>query len=921
MLRGPTTATSTVIKTFQTDTTWWNRPPLGFVDTTAPPGSSQTYRIRVTDPSGNTLARAAGDRDDPGRHTAGRVDLRRERARRQPELAVAPRRGERHDGVRPVRLQRPDPERARTTAASSGRAAQREPTPRRTSRAPHTGTVPGCSPYWQSGPQTFSLEAWVKTSTTTGGKIIGFGDSRTGRSSSNGNDRNLYMNNAGQFYFGVRPDMGTRVTINSPSTYRDNQWHYVVATLGADGMKLYVDGNQVAANANVKKAQVYRGYWRVGGDHLSIVAVDADPRGHQREPRRDRRLSLRARRGRIQAHYPASGHEAGPAPPATTTTLTSNLNPAPLGATVTFTATVAPASADGTVQFAIDDTPVGSAVVLSGGVASFSTAGLAAGSHQITANYSGSADFTSSASSITQQVDPPPPTDTTTALTSSLNPAPLGATVKFTATVTPTPTAGTVQVRDRRHTHGQHACAQRRCRNALGEQPRGRFASDHRFLLRQHELHAQHRDHHPTGRPAGGRRYDHDTDIEPQPRAVRRHRDVHRDRHTATDRGHRSVRDRRHAFGERSSRFSGGVATLSSSGLSPGTHQITATYSGSANFEPSAASTTQQIDAPPPPADHSGYWMVGVDGKVFAFGDVPNLGGIAASDVVDLEPTPTGNGYWIATRSGTLSAFGDAPNFGDARGQLPPGERVVSMSTLPGNNGYWLFTDLGHVLPFGAAPFLGDLSATRLNGPVLGSISTPSGAGYYMVASDGGVFSYGDAAFHGSIGGARLNKPVVGLVPDPDNAGYWLVASDGGLFAFDAGFFGSMGGARLNQPVIGMVALRRRLPDGRLGRRHLQLLRQAVLRLARRQPAPGTDRLGRRARRTLTRPTFGSVGRDRRTCRSWQRSSTTHAAALAEAQALGMKDLAARVTHCTGVTTRHRGLREPDGWQICRRAR
>ena len=63
--------------------------------------------------------------------------------------------------------------------------------------------------------------------------------------------------------------MGTRVTINSPSTYRDNQWHHVVGTLGSDGMKLYVDGNQVAANANVTKAQVYRGYWRVGGDRLS----------------------------------------------------------------------------------------------------------------------------------------------------------------------------------------------------------------------------------------------------------------------------------------------------------------------------------------------------------------------------------------------------------------------------------------------------------------------------------------------------------------------------------------------------------------------------------------------------------------------------------------------------------------------------
>ena len=49
-------------------TNWWNRPPLGFVDATAPPGSSQTYRIRVTDPFGNSSRRPAGHGDHPGRH-------------------------------------------------------------------------------------------------------------------------------------------------------------------------------------------------------------------------------------------------------------------------------------------------------------------------------------------------------------------------------------------------------------------------------------------------------------------------------------------------------------------------------------------------------------------------------------------------------------------------------------------------------------------------------------------------------------------------------------------------------------------------------------------------------------------------------------------------------------------------------------
>ena len=98
------------------------------------------------------------------------------------------------------------------------------------------------------------------------------------------------------------------------------------------------------------------------------------------------------------------------------------------------------------------------------------------------------------------------------------------------------------------------------------------------------------------------------------------------------------------------------------------------------------------------------------------------------------------------------------------------------------------------------------MSATKLNGPVLDSIPTPSGQGYYMVGSDGGIFAFGDATFAGSMGGKHLNAPVQSLVPDPDGSGYWLVASDGGIFAFDADFHGSMGDRKLNKPVTGMVA-------------------------------------------------------------------------------------------------------------------
>jgi hypothetical protein len=201
----------------------------------------------------------------------------------------------------------------------------------------------------------------------------------------------------------------------------------------------------------------------------------------------------------------------------------------------------------------------------------------------------------------------------------------------------------------------------------------------------------------------------------------------------------------------------------------------------------------------------SGYWMVGTDGVVYAFGGARHLGNAGTSSAEDLEPTPSKGGYWVVDSVGRVFAFGNAPDLGSASG-LRPFERVTAISGTPSGSGYWLFTTFGRVLAFGDAPHLGDMDGVSLNGPVLDSIPTPSGRGYYMVASDGGIFTFGDADFRGSMGGARLNAPVQSLVPDSDGVGYWLVASDGGIFAFDAEFHGSMGDTRLNRPVTGMVA-------------------------------------------------------------------------------------------------------------------
>jgi PKD repeat protein len=102
---------------------------------------------------------------------------------------------------------------------------------------------------------------WFKTTTTDGGKLIGFGDKQTGLS---GNyDRHVIMLNTGQLQFGVWT--GSANTILSANSYNDGNWHYMVATQGSDGMTLYVDGVAVGTNPQTQ-AQPYTGYWRVGGD-------------------------------------------------------------------------------------------------------------------------------------------------------------------------------------------------------------------------------------------------------------------------------------------------------------------------------------------------------------------------------------------------------------------------------------------------------------------------------------------------------------------------------------------------------------------------------------------------------------------------------------------------------------------------------
>lgn len=114
-----------------------------------------------------------------------------------------------------------------------------------------------------ANPQTFSVQAWFRTTTTLGGKLVGFGTGANGAASAQ-YDRHVYMTNTGKLVFGVYN--GSYNVITTPASYNDGLWHLVTATFSSGtGMRLYVD-RALIGSAPVTTAENYTGYWRIGYD-------------------------------------------------------------------------------------------------------------------------------------------------------------------------------------------------------------------------------------------------------------------------------------------------------------------------------------------------------------------------------------------------------------------------------------------------------------------------------------------------------------------------------------------------------------------------------------------------------------------------------------------------------------------------------
>jgi hypothetical protein len=185
--------------------------------------------------------------------------------------------------------------------------------------------------------------------------------------------------------------------------------------------------------------------------------------------------------------------------------------------------------------------------------------------------------------------------------------------------------------------------------------------------------------------------------------------------------------------------------------------------------------------------DGKGYWLAGIDGGVFAFGDAGFHGSMGATrlaqPVVGMAATPDGGGYWLVAADGGVFAFGDAM-FHGSMGATHLAAGVTGMAATPDGKGYWMVAGDGGVFAFGDASFYGSTGKNPPPTSIAGMASTPDGAGYWMVGNDGSVFKFGDATDYGSSPPTTSMSPVAAITPTPDGKGYWLLQPDGWSYTF-----------------------------------------------------------------------------------------------------------------------------------------
>jgi len=189
-----------------------------------------------------------------------------------------------------------------------------------------------------------------------------------------------------------------------------------------------------------------------------------------------------------------------------------------------------------------------------------------------------------------------------------------------------------------------------------------------------------------------------------------------------------------------------------------------------------------------------GYWLVGADGGVFAFGPQGFFGSMAGTrlsqPMVGIAATRSGKGYILVARDGGVFTFGDALFRGSAA-TLRLSQPVVGISTStkggpphPAYKGYRLLTRDGGVFSYGGAPFFGSLPGRGvITNEAVAMVPTLTNKGYWIVLSDGRVYDFGDAEELGSAKPPSCD-PITAIIGNPRTPGYRLVSASGATYEF-----------------------------------------------------------------------------------------------------------------------------------------
>jgi len=212
---------------------------------------------------------------------------------------------------------------------------------------------------------------------------------------------------------------------------------------------------------------------------------------------------------------------------------------------------------------------------------------------------------------------------------------------------------------------------------------------------------------------------------------------------------------------------------------------------------PVVACTNTNPASVPSPHGATGYYWLGGDGGVFAFGQANYLGSLPSAGIATraaaMAVTPTRQGYWILGNQGGVYSFGDAVYHGSPS-SLPGGVTAVDIASTPGGRGYWVLGADGSVFSYGDAVYQGSLPGIGQTDQAVKLTPTASGNGYWILGRDGSVFSFGDAVFHGAVPASMIGS-ASSMAATATGDGYWITSADGSVFSLgDALYHGSVPG-------------------------------------------------------------------------------------------------------------------------------